>query len=112
MATLTIRNLPDEVRDKLRVRAARNGRSMEAEARQVIAEAMGKSGSADLQAEWKASVREAQETFAPYRNAKVSVVDELIAERRLEAWRETVEAYEWLNRNGDKKLSRRRNPRS
>ena len=112
MATLTIRNLPDEVRDELRVRAARNGRSMEAEVRQVIAEAMGIPGPADLRAEWKASVREAQEAFAPYRNPKVSVVDELIAERRLEAWRETVEAHEWLNRNGDKKLPRRRNARS
>jgi plasmid stability protein len=110
MATLTVRNLPDDVRDKLRVRAARNGRSMEAEARQVIAEAMGASESTDLQAEWKASIREAQEAFAPYRNPKVSAVDELIAERRLEASRETVEAYEWLSRNGDKKP--RRNARS
>jgi plasmid stability protein len=39
MATLTIRNLPEEIRDELRMRAARNGRSMEAEARQVIAQA-------------------------------------------------------------------------
>jgi antitoxin FitA len=110
MATLTIRNLPDEVRDKLRVRAARKGRSMEAEARQVIAEAMGKAGPQDLQAEWRASIQEAQEAFAPYRNPKVSAVDELIAERRLEAWRETVEAHEWLNRNAGKKV--RRNARS
>jgi plasmid stability protein len=36
MATLTIRNLPDEVRDKLRIAAAKNGRSMEAEAREVL----------------------------------------------------------------------------
>jgi len=112
MATLTIRNLPDAIRDELRVRAARNGRSMEAEARQVIADAMGQAEPADREAEWKASIREAQAAFAPYRNPNVSVVDELIAERRLEAWRETVEAYEWLNRNGDKKLSRRRNARS
>ena len=41
MATLTVRNLPDEVRDGLRVRAARNGRSMEAEARAVLSEAIG-----------------------------------------------------------------------
>ena len=36
MAVLTIRNLPDEVRARLRVRASRNGRSMEAEARAII----------------------------------------------------------------------------
>ena len=38
MATLTIRNLPDEVRDRLRVAAAKNGRSMEAEARLALVE--------------------------------------------------------------------------
>ena len=36
MATLTIRNLPDEVRELLRVQAARHSRSMEAEARELI----------------------------------------------------------------------------
>jgi plasmid stability protein len=33
MAILTIRGLDDETRDRLRVRAASNGRSMEAEVR-------------------------------------------------------------------------------
>ena len=36
MATLTIRNVDPEVREALRVRAARNGRSMEAELRQIL----------------------------------------------------------------------------
>jgi len=36
MATLTIRNLPDTIRDKLRLRAAAHGRSMEAEARALL----------------------------------------------------------------------------
>lgn len=36
MGTLTVRNLPDEAMAKLRVRAAHNGRSMEAEARDLI----------------------------------------------------------------------------
>lgn len=36
MATLLIRNLDDAVRDKLRVRAAQHGRSMEAEARAIL----------------------------------------------------------------------------
>ena len=39
MATLTIRNLPDEVRDRLRLRAARAGTSMEAEAREILVRA-------------------------------------------------------------------------
>lgn len=37
MATLNIRQLPDDVHARLRVRAARNGRSMEAEARHILA---------------------------------------------------------------------------
>jgi len=37
MATLTIRNLPDEVRDRIRREAAEHGRSMEEEARQALA---------------------------------------------------------------------------
>ena len=36
MATLTVRNLPDEALAKLRVQAAKHGRSMEAEARELI----------------------------------------------------------------------------
>lgn len=40
MAVMTIRNLDDEVRDKLRVRAAQHGRSMEAEVRAILAAAV------------------------------------------------------------------------
>ncbi len=36
MAMLTVRNLPDEVHRALRVRAARHGRSMEAEVREIL----------------------------------------------------------------------------
>jgi plasmid stability protein len=38
MATLTIRNLPDEVRDRIRREAAEHGRSMEAEVRRTLSE--------------------------------------------------------------------------
>jgi plasmid stability protein len=41
MATLTIRNVEPEVQKRLRVRAAQNGRSMEAELRQIIKDAVG-----------------------------------------------------------------------
>jgi plasmid stability protein len=40
MATLTIRDLDDVIRDRLRVRAAENGRSMEAEVREILAAAV------------------------------------------------------------------------
>jgi plasmid stability protein len=36
MASITIRNLDDETKRRLRVRAAENGRSMEEEARDVL----------------------------------------------------------------------------
>ena len=40
MATLTIRNVDPDVQKRLRVRAAENGRSMEAELRQIIKDAV------------------------------------------------------------------------
>jgi antitoxin FitA len=36
MASITVRNLPDEVHRALRVRAAHNGRSTEAEIREIL----------------------------------------------------------------------------
>ncbi len=39
MAILNIRNLDPEVHKQLRMRAASNGRTMEAEAREILAEA-------------------------------------------------------------------------
>ena len=36
MATMTIRNLDDDVKTRLRIRAARHGRSMEEEARGLL----------------------------------------------------------------------------
>lgn len=36
MASVTIRNLPDDVKQDLRERAARNGRSLEEEARRAL----------------------------------------------------------------------------
>ena len=41
MASITIRNLDDDVKTRLRVRAASNGRSMEEEARLILRDAFG-----------------------------------------------------------------------
>ena len=41
MALLTIRNLDDDVKERLRMRAAQNKRSMEAEARAILSAALG-----------------------------------------------------------------------
>jgi antitoxin FitA len=40
MATLTIRDLDDDLRVRLRVQAAKKGRSMEAEVREILREAL------------------------------------------------------------------------
>jgi len=80
MATLTIRNVPDEVRDRLRQRAARAGRSMEAELRRIVAEAA-------VAAERAQSARALQDwvdkIYGP--DKPRNVVAELLGERRREA---------------------------
>ena len=57
MASLTIRNLDDGVKARLRVRAAENGHSMEEEARAILAAAVPSAGSgADLVRRIRAAV--------------------------------------------------------
>ena len=49
MAAISVRGLGDDVRERLRVRAARNGRSMEAEIREILTTAVSEAEpSADL----------------------------------------------------------------
>jgi len=43
LSALSIRNLDDEVKERLRVRAARHGRSMEAEVRAILTDAVAES---------------------------------------------------------------------
>jgi plasmid stability protein len=47
IAALSIRGLDDEVRERLRVRAAQHGRSMEAEIRAILVEAVSEPRSTD-----------------------------------------------------------------
>jgi plasmid stability protein len=44
LSALSIRNLDDRVKERLRLRAARHGRSMEAEARAILADAVAEPG--------------------------------------------------------------------
>ncbi len=80
MAVLTIRGLPEEVKERLRVRAARAGRSMEAEVRAILVEA-------SLAEERKTSLEALQHWVDNlYGGAKPEgVVRSLIEERRREA---------------------------
>jgi plasmid stability protein len=68
MATLTIRKVDPEVQKRLRVRAAENGRSMEAELRQILKDAVGGATGAKRQEEESGlSLAEAiRRRFAPF----------------------------------------------
>jgi plasmid stability protein len=83
MAVLNVRGFPDQLKARLRVRAARAGRSMEAEARAILADACARD-------EPRASLREVQAwTLKLYGASKPrGVADDLIRERRREARRE------------------------
>lgn len=47
MAAVSIRNLDDRVRDRLRIRAAAHGRSMESEIRAILVEAVSEPDESD-----------------------------------------------------------------
>lgn len=84
MSTLSVRNLPADVHRELRLRAARKGRSMEAEARAILTEACRpRRPIAEVVAELQRWIDES------YGGAKPDgVVDQLIRERRAAAARE------------------------
>jgi plasmid stability protein len=87
MATLNIRRLPDDVHAKLRMRAAEAGRSMEAEARMILADAVRRPEPKPVDlTELRAFMERLYGGKLP-----TGVVDDLIAERRREAERELGE---------------------
>jgi plasmid stability protein len=83
VAVLNIRNLPREVHVRLRVRAARAGRSMEAEARVILTETCMKNPSNELAPALQDWVDALYASGRPHR-----VVASLIAARRRESARE------------------------
>jgi hypothetical protein len=83
VATLTIRNIPDPVHRGLRLRAARSGRSVEAEVREILSQA---SAASDLLYRLEDTLSWIDQQLGDARPE--GVVDELIAERRAEAARQ------------------------
>ena len=71
MAMLTVRNLPDEVRLALRVRAAQHGRSTEAEVRAILEEAVKPQGRMKL-GSWLVEVGR----VARFTDAELALLDE------------------------------------
>jgi plasmid stability protein len=80
MAVLTVRNLPDQVRDRLRLRAAQAGTSMEEQVRLILTQA-------SLEPPRAAPARALPDWVnALYGAAKPSgVVADLLADRRAES---------------------------
>lgn len=67
MASMTIRNLDDEVKAKLRVRAATNGRSMEEEARTILRDAV------EEEAEPRDLAQAIRDRFAPLGGVELEI---------------------------------------
>jgi plasmid stability protein len=57
MATLTIRQLDDALKAKLRIRAAEHGKSMEEEAREILRQALAPTA-AETGADWVSRIRD------------------------------------------------------
>lgn len=63
MAAITIRNLDDEVKSRLRLQAAQHGRSMEEEARQILQAALRSAPASGSGAALVADIRALVEPF-------------------------------------------------
>ncbi|HTT80502.1 MAG TPA: Arc family DNA-binding protein [Stellaceae bacterium] len=73
MTTLTIRNVDPEVRQRLRVRAAQHGRSMEAELRQIIKDAVGAAPEAKAEESGLDLAEAIRRRFAPYGGVELEI---------------------------------------
>ena len=88
MAQVTVRGLPAEVKTRLRVRASQAGRSMEAELRLILEQAV------EIR-DNRHSLEGLRDWFRKHYKGtrRRSLVDELIAERRREAKRESAKGW-------------------
>ena len=84
MAILSVRGLPDEDHKALRLRAARHGVSMEAEARAILHRALQEDAVDEVELETRVRDVQAWVAALPGRDA-MGNVDSFIAERRREA---------------------------
>lgn len=105
MATLTIRNVPDEVHDALRRRAADNRRSMEAEAREVLAASVAPAAARRAKEDVLEAFWAMRPPLRPGEPEGWSGVDEFLAEKHLDAAWENgrvtdEERRSWLDRLG------------
>jgi plasmid stability protein len=82
MATLTTRNLPEEVRNHLRVAAARNGRSMEAEARATLVQKFARERTKVDPGVIRERIQLAQKAIARHLPGDRQLLEEFLADRK------------------------------
>ena len=70
MATITVRNIEDSVKRRLRIRAAENGRSMEAEARDILRTALDQEAPLPPPKNLATAIHE---RFAPYGGVELDI---------------------------------------
>ena len=68
MASITVRNLDDDLKRRLRIRAAENGRSMEQEAREILRSALAVEAAPTMNL--GTAIRE---RFAPYGGVELDI---------------------------------------
>jgi antitoxin FitA len=73
MASITIRQLPEETKRKLKLRAAVHGRSMEQEAREILKNELAKSGLSKPPQTGKDLVEAIRRRFAPYGGVELEI---------------------------------------
>ncbi|MDE2970175.1 MAG: plasmid stabilization protein [Chloroflexota bacterium] len=73
MASITIRNLDDELKRKLRVRAAEHGCSMEQEAREILGEALNGGAEVGTNISEKGMGTVLHELFKPFRGIELDI---------------------------------------
>ncbi|GAB3194973.1 plasmid stabilization protein [Nocardioides hungaricus] len=78
MSAITIRKLPEGLKQRLRMRAAANGRSMEAEARDILVSALAEPRQVDLT--WVEMLMGAAETYGGPDGVELDIAPREVAE--------------------------------
>lgn len=73
MASITIRQLPEATKRKLRMRAAQHGWSMEQEAREILRNELAKATPATMPQTGKDLVEAIRRRFAPYGGVELEI---------------------------------------
>jgi len=88
MATITIRNLDDKVKRALQVRAALNGRSMEAEAREIISRSVLQDPSLNAKGQEEGLGTAIRRLFAPLGGVELKIPPRKFSSRQIPRFEE------------------------